>query len=53
MRKISIAIKKNEAKILKKEIKDMFDIYLENDIAGDNHDRRSKLNAVRYITSIF
>ena len=39
-------------KILKQELQDVFNIYLENDIAGDNEDRRNKLQALTEINQI-
>lgn len=34
------------------ELKDLFDLYLECDIAGDNQDRRNKLEAVNHIQKL-
>lgn len=38
---------------IKKEINDMFEIYLESDIAGDNQDRKNKLNAIKIVNKVF
>ncbi|WP_271407457.1 hypothetical protein [Tenacibaculum soleae] len=45
-----IKISKEEKKELHHQLQDTFNIYLDTDIAGDNDDRRSKLNA---FTKIF
>ncbi|MDN3665636.1 hypothetical protein ACFFU1_16785 [Algibacter miyuki] len=37
--------KKNQNKTIAHHLQDVFNIYLESDIAGDNEDRRAKLNA--------
>ena len=42
----------NEIQKLKAELKDLFDLYIESDIAGDNQDRRNKLEAVNQIQKL-
>ena len=45
-------LKKLELEGVNNEIKDLFEIYLDSDIAGDNQDRRNKLAAVKKVSSL-
>lgn len=46
------SIEKEELLNAKTQISDLLDIYLDEDIAGDNEDRRKKLSAVKTVHKI-
>lgn len=48
----AIEQKKQHRQYLSAQLKDLFSLYLETDVAGDNEDRRSKLHAVAEIELI-
>lgn len=52
MTKEAIKQKKQHKKYLRAQLKDLFRLYLEHDVAGDNEDRRSKLYAITEIEQI-
>ena len=35
-----------------KEIKDLLELYLDSDLAGDNNDRRQKLQSVKIVSTM-
>ena len=52
MTKVKIEQKKMHKQFLKTQLQDLFRLYLECNIAGDNQDRREKLQAVIEIEKI-
>ncbi|WP_372744270.1 hypothetical protein [Lutibacter sp.] len=48
-----LQVKKSETIAMVKELNDMFEIYLDTEIASDTNDRRNKLNAIKHLNSIF
>ena len=48
----AIQEKKNHRQYLKAQLQDLFRLYLDTAIAGDNKDRREKLYAIREIEQI-
>ncbi len=47
-----LKIEKEDLIAAKNEIIDLLEIYLDNDIAGDNEDRRNKLKSVKTVHKI-
>ena len=53
MERLQVNVNAFEAAEMVKEFNDLFEIYLDSDIAGDNDDRRNKLSAIKNFNTAF